>query len=433
MHPARVNARSHLARNLREETVGLQTEDALVYSAYELQCELLSPLRVVAREMDTALRWHPPQRSVLRTIAAVCEMIARLRLTHHRPAFGIEWLAVGGEQIPIQEQVVLELPFGTLLHFRKDPGAAASVQPRVLLVAPLSGHFATLLRETVRTMLPDHDVYITDWHNARDVSVRHGDFGLDDHIGYLMRYIATIGSGCHVIAVCQPCVAALAAVALLAEDDHPSQPRSLTLMAGPVDCRVNPTEVNRLATSRPIAWFERNLISRVPAPYAGFLRRVYPGFVQLSAFMSMNLERHRQSLGQMFEHLVAGRTEEARPILEFYDEYLAVNDLPAEFYLETVEKVFQAHALPLGKLTWSWRAVDLTAIRRTALMTVEGERDDICAVGQTVAAQELCPNVRPYRKTHHVQTGVGHYGVFSGRKWSEQIYPRVRDMIYATA
>jgi poly(3-hydroxybutyrate) depolymerase len=404
----------------------------LLYSSYELQCELLSPLRLLAQETDAALRWHRPQRSVLRRIAAVCELIARLRLTHHRPAFGINWLATGTQRVPIIEESVLHLPFGTLLHFRKDPSAAVPPQPPVLLVAPLSGHFATLLRETVRTMLQDHDVYITDWHNARDVSVRHGDFGLDDHIGYLMRYIATVGPGCHVIAVCQPCVAALAAVALLAEDDHPAQPRSLTLMAGPVDCRVNPTAVNRLAASRPIGWFERNLISRVPPPHAGFLRRVYPGFLQLSAFMSMNLERHRQSFAQMFEHLAEGRRDQARPIQEFYDEYLAVNDLPAEFYLETVEKVFQAHALALGRLTWGWRTVDPSAIRRTALMTVEGERDDICAVGQTVAAQELCRNVRPYRKTHHVQTGVGHYGVFSGRKWSEQIYPRIRDMIYAT-
>jgi poly(3-hydroxybutyrate) depolymerase len=405
----------------------------LLYSAYELQCELLSPLRVLVQDLDAALRWVRPQRPVLRQIAAVCELLAQLRLTHHRPAFGIDEVVVGTQRVPIIEDAVLKLPFGTLLHFRKDPAASVAAQPPLLLVAPLSGHFATLLRETVRTMLQDHDVYITDWHNARDVSVRHGDFGLDDHIGYLMRYIATVGAGCHVVAVCQPCVAALAAAALLAEDDHPAQPRSLTLMAGPVDCRVNPTDVNRLASSKPIAWFERNLISRVPPPHAGFLRRVYPGFLQLSAFMSMNPERHRQSFRQMLEHLQEGRAEQARHIQDFYDEYLAVNDLPAEFYLETVEKVFQAHALALGKLTWSWRTVDPAAIRRTALMTVEGERDDICAVGQTVAAQELCRSVRPYRKTHHVQTGVGHYGVFSGRKWNEQIYPRVRDMIYSTA
>ncbi|HWY72220.1 MAG TPA: polyhydroxyalkanoate depolymerase [Burkholderiaceae bacterium] len=404
----------------------------MLYLAYELQSELLSPLRLLVQELDAVLRRQRPQRSVLRKIAAACELIARLRLTHSRPAFGIDRLWVGGRWVQITEEAVARLPFGTLLHFRKDPAAGVPTQPPVLLVAPLSGHFATLLRETVRTMLPDHDVYITDWLNARDVSMSHGDFGLDDYIGYLMRFIATVGPGCHVIAVCQPCVAALAAVALMAEDDHPAQPRSLTLMAGPVDCRVNPTEVNRLATSKPIGWFEQNLISRVPPPHPGFLRRVYPGFLQLMAFMSMNLPRHQQSVRQIYEHLAEGRTEEARPIQDFYDEYLAVNDLPAEFYLQTVEKVFQTHELARGRLTWGARPVDLAAIRRTALMTVEGERDDICAVGQTVAAQELCRNVRPYRKTHHIQTGVGHYGVFSGRKWSEQIYPRVRDVIYAS-
>jgi poly(3-hydroxybutyrate) depolymerase len=406
---------------------------AVLYLAYEVQSELLSPLRLLVQQLDAALQRQRPQRPVLRKIAAAWELIARVRLTHSRPAFGIDQVTVGGRQVQITEEAVARLPFGTLLHFSKDPAAAMPTQPPVLLVAPLSGHFATLLRETVRTMLPDHDVYITDWLNARDVSVSHGDFGLDDHIGYLMRFIATVGPGCHVIAVCQPCVAALAAVALMAEDDHPAQPRSLTLMAGPVDCRVNPTEVNRLAASKPIGWFEQNLISRVPPPHAGFLRRVYPGFLQLMAFMSMNLPRHQQSLRQIYEHLAEGRTDEARPIQHFYDEYLAVNDLPAEFYLETVEKVFQTHDLARGRLVWGARTVDLTAIRRTALMTVEGERDDICAVGQTVAAQELCSNVRPYRKTHHIQTGVGHYGVFSGRKWAEQIYPRVRDAIYASA
>jgi poly(3-hydroxybutyrate) depolymerase len=405
----------------------------VLYIAYELQSGLLSPLRLLAQEVETVLRGQWPQRTVLRKIAAACELIARLRLTHSRPAFGIDSLMLGSRRVVITEEAVVSLPFGTLLHFRKDPAAAVPAQPPVLLAAPLSGHFATLLRETVRTMLQDHDVYITDWHNARDVPVTHGDFGLDDYIGYLMRFIASVGPGCHLIAVCQPCVAALAAAALMAEDDHPAQPRSLTLMAGPVDCRVNPTEVNRLATSKPLGWFESNLIGRVPPPHAGYLRRVYPGFLQLAAFMSMNPERHRQSFHQMLELLAQGRTEEARPIQDFYDEYLAVNDLPAEFYLETVDKVFQTHALARGRLTWNWRTVDPAAMRRTALMTVEGERDDICAMGQTVAAQDLCRSVRPYRKTHHIQTGVGHYGVFSGRKWNEQIYPRVRDVIYANS
>jgi poly(3-hydroxybutyrate) depolymerase len=233
------------------------------------------------------------------------------------------------------------------------------------------------------------------------------------------------------VAVCQPCVAALAATALMAEDDHPATPRSLTLMAGPVDCRVNPTEVNRLATSKPIEWFEKNLISRVPFPHKGHMRQVYPGFVQLSAFMSMNLERHKKSFRDLYQHLVEGEVEKADIIRVFYDEYLAVNDLPAEFYLETVAKVFQTYDLARGELDYRGRRVNPAAIRRTALFTVEGERDDICAVGQTVAAQDLCSGIRPYLKTHHVQTGVGHYGVFSGRRWEQQIYPRLRDVVYA--
>jgi poly(3-hydroxybutyrate) depolymerase len=328
------------------------------------------------------------------------------------------------------EDTVLKLPFGSLLRFRKDDVALAG-QPKVLLAAPLSGHFATLLRETAKTLLQDHEVYITDWHNARDVSLAHGGFSLDDYIGYLIRFTEAVGEGAHMVAVCQPCVAALAATAVMAEDDNPAQPRSLTLMAGPVDCRVNPTEVNRLAVSKPIAWFEQNLISHVPLPHTGCMRRVYPGFVQLSAFISMNPERHKQSFVHMYEHLDNGRVEEAAAIQDFYEEYLAVNDLPAEFYLQTVEKVFQTYDLPRGVLTYKDRTVNTAAIRRTALMTVEGERDDICSVGQTVAAQDLCPNVRPYMKTHHIQTGVGHYGVFSGRRWNQQIYPRVRDMIHS--
>jgi poly(3-hydroxybutyrate) depolymerase len=400
---------------------------AMLYQAYQTHSDLLSPLRLTAQALS-ALLWLPrTERSWLRSAAAASDLLARLRLTHSRPAYRIDAVDVGGRSVAVDEAVTLKLPFGSLLHFRKrtpEPG------PAVLLVAPLSGHFSTLLRETARTLLQDHDVYITDWHNARDVSLSHGGFGLDDYIDYLMRFTAAVGPGCHVVAVCQPCVAALAATALMAEDGHPATPRSLTLMAGPVDCRVNPTGVNELAISQPIEWFAQNLISHVPAPHAGHMRRVYPGFVQLSAFMSMNPERHRQSFRAIYDHLVEGRTEEAAAIQDFYEEYLAVNDLPAEFYLETVEKVFQTYDLARGALMWRGRRVDCAAIRRTALMTVEGERDDICSVGQTVAAQDLCPNVRPYLKTHHVQTGVGHYGVFSGRRWNQQIYPRVREHIH---
>ena len=404
----------------------------MLYQAYQLQSDLTSPWRLMAQHLSSSLWLQDTERSVLRKMSAACDVLSRMRLTHTRPAYGIDQVLSAGRTWGIEEETVLSLPFGALLHFKKVGDTAAPQQPPVLLAAPLSGHFATLLRETVRTLLQDHDVYITDWHNARDVGLWHGGFGLDDYIGYLMAFLQTIGPDAHMVAVCQPCVAALAATALLAEDKDPAQPRSLTLMAGPVDCRVNPTGVNELAVSQPIEWFEKNLISHVPLPHPGFMRRVYPGFVQLSAFMSMNLERHKDAFKNIYRHLDEGRVDEAQAIQKFYDEYLAVNDLPAEFYLETVRKVFQTYDLPRGELTWKGRAVNPAAIRRTALMTVEGERDDICSVGQTVAAQDLCTGIKPYLKTHHIQTGVGHYGVFSGRKWHEQIYPRVRDAIHAS-
>ena len=403
----------------------------MLYQAYQLQSDLMSPLRLMAQGLSASLWLQNTERSITRRMAAASEVISRMRLTHTRPAYGIGSVMVDGEATPVEEDMVLALPFGSLLHFKK-PVSGGRHHPPVLLVAPLSGHFATLLRETARTLLQDHDVYITDWHNARDVALKHGAFGLDDYIDHMIRFIEAIGPGTHVVAVCQPCVAALAATAVMAEDDHPAQPRSLTLMAGPVDCRVNPTGVNTLATSKPIEWFEKNLISHVPLPHAGYMRRVYPGFVQLSAFLSMNLDRHKKSFQDLYQHLVDGDLDKANVIRVFYEEYLAVNDLPAEFYLETVEKVFQTYDLPLGKLTYRDRIVKPAAIRRTALMTVEGERDDICAVGQTVAALDLCSSIRPYMKTHHIQTGVGHYGVFSGRKWNQQIYPRVREMIHAS-
>ena len=404
----------------------------MLYQAYQLQSDLMSPLRLLAQGGSAALWLGKTEGSLLRKFSASMEVFSRLRLTHSRPAYGITSVKVGERELGVSEEAVLSMPFGTLLRFKKETPANLPFQPPVLLVAPLSGHFATLLRETVRTLLQDHDVYITDWHNARDVALRHGPFALDDYIDHMIRFTQAIGPGTHVVAVCQPCVAALAAAAVMAEDEDPAQPRSLTLMAGPVDCRVNPTGVNTLATSKPIEWFEKNLISHVPLPHTGYMRRVYPGFVQLSAFLSMNLERHKKSFQDMYQHLLDGDVEKANIIRVFYDEYLAVNDLPAEFYLETVEKVFQTYDLPLGKLSYRGRLVKPAAIRRTALMTVEGERDDICSVGQTVAAQDLCTGIRPYMKTHHVQTGVGHYGVFSGRKWNQQIYPRVREMIHAS-
>jgi polyhydroxyalkanoate depolymerase len=307
--------------------------------------------------------------------------LARAGLTHHRPAYGIGTVVVGNRDVPVTEEVVCATPFGTLLHFKKD---IASPQPRMLVVAPLSGHFATLLRNTVRTLLADHDVYITDWHNARDISPADGAFGFADYVDHVIRFLEEIGPGAHVLGVCQPCVQVLAAVALMAEDQHPAQPCSMTLMAGPVDTRISPTKVNELATGRPLSWFQRHLIDTVPLPYRGAGRRVYPGFMQLLAFMSMNANRHVKAHVQLFELLAAGESAEAEAIKAFYDEYFAVLDLPAEFYIETVEHVFQEALLARSLLTVRGRRVDPRAIRRTALLTVEGERDDICSVGQTI-------------------------------------------------
>jgi polyhydroxyalkanoate depolymerase len=367
--------------------------------------------------------------AVLRNLTAAYELIARAGLTHARPAFGVDGVTVGNREMAVHEHAALTTPFGTLLHFKKD---VDTPQPRVLLVAPLSGHFSTLLRGTVRTMLPEHDVYITDWHNVRDVPLVHGRFGFDDYIAHLIRFLEAIGPGAHVVAVCQPCVAVLVATAVMEQAGNAAQPRSMTLMAGPIDTRVNPTKVNALANSRPIEWFERNLIATVPLRYPGAFRRVYPGFVQLAAFMSMNVERHVKAHRELYDHLAKGEHEKAQVTKAFYDEYFAVLDLTAEFYLETVRLIFQECALPTGKLEWQGGRVEPRAIKRTMLLTVEGERDDICAVGQTAAAHELCSGLRPYLKRHHMQAGVGHYGVFSGNRWTNQIYPLLKNVILAS-
>jgi polyhydroxyalkanoate depolymerase len=336
---------------------------------------------------------------------------------------------VGNREVEVREQAAFATPFGTLLHFRKD---MPTVQPRVLMVAPLSGHFATLLRATVRTMLPEHDVFITDWHNARDVPLTAGRFGVNEYVDHLIKFLEVTGPGAHMLAVCQPCVAALASTVVMAEAGNAAQPRSLTLMAGPIDTRVNPTRVNDLAKERSIKWFERTLTASVPLRYPGAFRRVYPGFVQLAAFMSMNIDRHVKAHRELYENLANGEVEKAAITKAFYDEYFAVLDLTAEFYLETVRLIFQEHALALGRFEHHGRRIDPAAIRRTMLLTVEGERDDICAVGQTVAAQDLCSKLRPYLKRHHMQVGVGHYGVFSGKRWKNQIYPIVKNVILAS-
>ncbi|MBB3259438.1 polyhydroxyalkanoate depolymerase [Paraburkholderia bannensis] len=408
----------------------------LAYPAYQAFADLMLPWRAAASLTRATLAAWPDLWPAINTINtreidAWCELIELAGLTHARPPFGIDSVLVDGERVMVTEEAVKRTPFATLLRFRKERQDAGAPQPRVLLVAPMSGHFATLLRGTVRTMLADHDVYITDWHNPRDVPLAAGRFGFDEYVEHLMAFIRRMGPDAHLVAICQPTVAALAAVALMAADNDPAQPASMTLMAGPIDCRVNPTAVNDLANSKPIEWFERNLIGLVPGGFAGARRRVYPGFVQLGAFMSMNLERHLASFADMRRERAQGDAAKAQAIRVFYEEYFATSDLTAEFYLETVRTVFQEYALPLGKLKVGERLVEPHAIRHTALLTVEGEKDDICAVGQTVAAQELCSGLRPYMKTHHVQTGAGHYGVFNGRRWDTQIYPLVRSTIHA--
>jgi poly(3-hydroxybutyrate) depolymerase len=404
----------------------------MMYHAYQAQADWLWPARTLSKLTAPLLEdesFDLPTLPAQRRLAATCRVLELAEVTHRRPPWGIETVPVGGNAVPVVEEAVWATPFATLLRFRKE---GASAQPKVLVVAPMSGHFATLLRDTVRTLLVDHDVHVTDWHNVRDVPLSAGRFGLDEYTEHLIDFLAAMGPSAHVVAVCQPCVAALAATALMAEDAHPATPASLTLMAGPIDCRISPTAVNALATSKPISWFERNLISHVPWRHAGAGRRVYPGFMQLSAFMSMNKERHATAFREYWANLVAQEREKAETTRSFYAEYMAVSDLAAEFYLETVQQVFQDYALPRGELKVRGRRVDPKAIRRTALVTIEGEKDDICAVGQTLAAQELCGSLRPYMRTHYVQPGVGHYGVFSGRRWQSQIYPVVRGVVHVS-
>jgi len=401
----------------------------MIYEAYQARDDMLAPFRAAA-EVAAALfdrgRAGPFGNLLLRTAAAGTELFARAKLVHERPPFGIEAVVVGEREALIVEEAALETPFATLLHFKKD---IAVEQPRVLVVAPMAGHFATLLRDTVRSLLPDNDVYITDWHNARDIARGEGPFALDDYIDHIIKFFEHIGPGAHVVGVCQPCNALLATIGVMAQTGNVAQPRSMTLMAGPVDTRINPTAVNELATSHSIEWFEKNLIASVPHQFRGANRRVYPGFLQLAAFMSMNLPRHVRAHLDLFSHIARGEIEKANATRRFYDEYFAVLDLPAEFYLQTVQRVFQEHHLARGIFEWRGNRIDVGAIKKVALLTIEGEKDDICAPGQTVAAHDLCTGIKPHKKHHHLQPGVGHYGVFSGTKWQRQIYPLVRDTI----
>jgi poly(3-hydroxybutyrate) depolymerase len=401
----------------------------ILYESYQAQEDLLAPWRAIAvaggevlRQLPVSVREWP----VTRVALAGAEIAPLTALRHTRRPFAIESVRVGRRRVTVHEEPVSGSPFGTLLRFAKTPHID---QPRVLLLAPLSGHFSTLVRDTVRTMLPDHDVFISDWHNCRDMPLEKGAFGLDEYVQHVIDFLHAMGPGGHVVAVCQPVVQALAATAVMAAVDDPCQPRSLTLIAGPIDARVNPTAVNELATSHPIEWFERNLIAHVPTRYPGAGRRVYPGFLQLAAFMMMNGRRHAEAFANLFTDLIAQKHAEAAKTEEFYREYFAVLDLAAEFYLETVQQVFQEHRLARGELRWRGQLVDPAAIRRTVLLTVEGERDDISGIGQTAAAHDLCYKIPLARRSHHLQAGVGHYGVFSGRRWERDVYPVVRNAV----
>ena len=402
----------------------------MLYQAYQFQDDLIAPLRNFAKSSRSAAEgaFWPMADGLVRQLSAGMELVSRLQLTHSRPEFGITSARVGNRDVPIVEEIVLELPFGKLMRFAKD---VDTPQPKILVVAPLSGHFATLLTGTVKTLLRDHDVYITDWVNARDVPAEAGRFGVEDYVAYVIRFLEEIGPGAHVLAVCQPCVQALAAVAVMSEDKNPATPRTMTLMAGPIDPRESPTAVNKLATEKPLSWFKTSVIARVPGRYAGGGRKVYPGFMQLTAFIAMNMERHRAAHKKLYDHLAAGEVAEAEKIKTFYDEYFAVLDMTEEFYIETIDRVFQRAELATGDFSFRGRKVDPGLIRRTALLTVEGGRDDICALGQTSSAHDLCNSLRPHLKRHHLQANVGHYGTFNGKRWENEIYPVVRNFILA--
>jgi len=401
----------------------------MIYQMYQAQADMIDPLRMVARTSSALMRTvtpQPPYGIALRHVNAALEVFGHAGTTHKRPAYAINDVMVGNKLVAVEDEIVTSTPFASLVHFKKDSDRK---QPKVLVVAPMSGHFATLLRSTVEVLLQDHDVYITDWHNARDMPLDAGPFGFDEYVEHVIKFLEFLGPRSHVVGVCQPTVAVLTAVAVMSEDENPCTPRSMTLMAGPIDTRRNPTKVNKLAKTKDISWFEDKMIGVVPWRYKGAGRRVYPGFVQLSAFVSMNLDKHIGAHIRQFRSLASGDTAAAQTHRAFYDEYLAVMDLPAEFYLETVKRIFMDHELPKGELHYKGRLVKPETIKKTFLFTVEGERDDICGLGQTAAALDLCANLRPLLKRHHVQTGVGHYGVFSGKRWANEIYPRVREVI----
>ncbi|WP_296220336.1 polyhydroxyalkanoate depolymerase [uncultured Sphingomonas sp.] len=403
----------------------------MLYDAYEFQRSLLAGASAMAN-LGAGMLQNPANPFAYfgggQVMASALEVFAHAAAARGKPAFGLDHTIIDGRDVPVHEEIVLRLPFGQLKRFVRE---GVEGGPRLLIVAPMSGHFATLLRGTVERMLPFADVYITDWRDAKMVPVEHGSFDLDDYVDYLVAFLEKIGPGAHMLAVCQPSVPSYAAACLMSADNHPCRPRTLTMMGGPIDTREAPTAVNTLATERPHAWFEQNVIATVPNSYPGAGRRVYPGFLQLTGFMTMNLGNHMMSHWEMFKHLVRGDGESADATKEFYDEYRSVCDMTAEYYLQTIDQVFQAHALPRGVMTHRGRAVDPAAITDIGILAIEGERDDISGLGQTRAALTIATSLPAEKKRYYMAEGVGHYGIFNGSKWRDRIAPVVEEWIAA--
>jgi poly(3-hydroxybutyrate) depolymerase len=409
--------------------MGQTSMNRSLYFFYESTFMAMAPARAMAEA--TKLFYANPANPLThtqlgRTMAAGAEMFERATRRYGKPAFDLPLTVVDGKEVAVTERIIWKKPFCQLLHFDRLLPPKTPAQPKVLIVAPMSGHYATLLRGTVEAFLPTHEVYITDWIDARMVPMSEGHFDLNDYIDYMIEIFELIGPDVHVMAVCQPSVPVAAAVALMEAKDSPSVPLSMTLMGGPIDTRKSPTAVNKLAEERGIDWFQKNCIIKVPFPNPGFYRDVYPGFLQLSGFMAMNVDRHMTAHWDMYSHLVSGDGDSADKHQDFYDEYLAVMDLTAEFYLQTVDAVFVKHALPKGTLTHRGTPVDLKAIHRCALMTVEGENDDISGVGQTKATHDLCVNLPKEKQLYHLQKDVGHYGVFNGSRFRKEIAPAIK-------
>jgi poly(3-hydroxybutyrate) depolymerase len=410
----------------------------MLYHAYEMTHAAITPMRAAARLSQEVIRnpLNPIAKHYgSRAVSAALEMFINATRRYGKPEWEIDSTIVDGETAPVDIVTAFERPFCNLLHFRREGQAARRRKdPAVLVVAPLSGHYATLLRGTVRSMLQEHDVYVTDWVDARDVPLTEGSFDLDDYADYIVEmcaFLAERGERPAVLAVCQPGIPSMAAATLMAMDKHPARPSSLTLMGSPIDTARNPKQPNEFARKHALSWFERNVVVRVPWPNRGFMRRVYPGFLQLSSFMAMNVDRHLDAHVNQFNNLVRGDGESSEGHRRFYDEYLAVMDLTAEFYLQTVDRVFKRRLLAQNQYRYRGRLLDPGAIRDIALFTIEGEKDDITGLGQTEAAHDLVANLPQEERKHYVQRDVGHYGVFNGSKWRGQIYPQVRDFIHA--